>query len=472
MKSVLSLTPPPSVPEVRLFEGAPGAGKTAALIDAAAQLVADGADPARLLFLAATPEAAQALQERLAAVPALVAVPVSDYRAAAQAVLTAAAPDQAALSLPAPMHARDYPDLIAALKPSKVREERLHEMLRFFFRCFSEMADDDPSWLVTHEERITLELLRQELDARGVMLDVEASPRAVRLLRDQSAIADALAVDHVLADDFHLLDRATQLMSCHLAQTSLSLALDATSSEPSPFSFPYAKGPDEIVAAAGSCTRTRLAAPSTTKPGVRILESPEAELAVIIERVQSALADGAAPADLCVAAPNELWALNTARALADANIPVDFHRMPALFRGDFAREAPDELFEEALDRLAEKLGEGGCVPGVAVRTLDDLHGRHFQLLIASGMVNGLFPSKRALDGTLATAAEREKLLSRGASLLASALVKGDKVEVFAFQGTTPDTAQRLGLKVDRIRLVNGQRRCQTSPSVLLAALEA
>ena len=135
--------------EALLVTGGVGTGKTQRLVERAAALLAENAAAGNVLVLCATPQAARLFSERLTA-------RVGAKRAAGATVATARA---LALDVLADDGARRWsgrePRLLTAfeetflmedMKVSGLRPKRLREMLKFFYRSWTELADDDPDW--------------------------------------------------------------------------------------------------------------------------------------------------------------------------------------------------------------------------------------------------------------------------------------------------------------------------------------
>ena len=176
----LELAPTPTAV---LVEGGVGCGKTTALIARAATLLEDGAVPKDIMVLAATPDAARVLAARLteAAGERGSAIEVTCAREVALGLL--AREEGRAFSgragrLVTPV---ELGFIMEDMKTSGLKQRRLREMLKFFYRNWTELAggaDDDDRWLIPGEEADTHALLKDILRFTGGILEPEASAMA------------------------------------------------------------------------------------------------------------------------------------------------------------------------------------------------------------------------------------------------------------------------------------------------------
>ena len=161
----LELAPTPTAV---LIEGGVGCGKTAALITRVATLLEDGAAPEDMLVLTATPDAARVLAARLIEV-------VGERGGAVEVTCTR----DVALGMLASEEGRAFSGragrlvtpvelgfIMEDMKVSGLKQRRLREMLKFFYRNWTELAggaDDDDRWLIPGEEADTHALLKDVL---------------------------------------------------------------------------------------------------------------------------------------------------------------------------------------------------------------------------------------------------------------------------------------------------------------------
>lgn len=360
----LELAPTPTA---TLIEGGVGCGKTAALVARASELLEGGAAPEDILVLAATPDAARALDARLA----------EAVGERAGAIEVACARD-VALGLLASEEGRAFSGragrlvtpvelgfILEDMKVGGLKQRRLREMLKFFYRNETELAggaDDDDGWLIPGEEGDTHALLRAVLHFTGGILEPEASAMAVRfLLASPEALAGAQR-PHVLVDDYQMYSRASQHLANLIARDSITVAADPTAVAEVFESYPYGEGVGEFTQANEGCERivlaTSRACPAAARAASRLrtaldagaaalgdgaapvalaapsapdraaaasftaLEAadPAAEMDAVADAVQAALEAGADPSSVYVLAFHPAWERRVARALAARGI--------------------------------------------------------------------------------------------------------------------------------------------------------
>ena len=340
------MTYEPTALEAIRIVGSVGTGKTEHLVERVANLVsADG--PRSVAAFCATPLAARAFAARLrkrlgdATDNVLVTTP----RAFALEVLD---DDEARASTgrdPRLLTAAEEKFLLEDLKVSGIRPKRLREMLKFFYRSWTELADDDPDWLLPGEEAELHALLKESLEFMRAVIEPEAANLAVNHLRESEAARSAHRFAHVVVDDAHCLSRASQLLAELAASTSIAMAGDADACVRAFDSYPYAAGLDEFaerhpkarLVQLDACLRSKATAQAAANvladpafEGHALSASDEAEegaLTVLtsddpadeFERAAAYLANAAragVPASrMAVAVPNDVWARNMVAAL-------------------------------------------------------------------------------------------------------------------------------------------------------------
>lgn len=363
----LELAPTPTAV---LIEGGVGCGKTAALIARAAALLEDGAAPEDMLVLTATPDAARILAARLIEV-------VGERGGAVEVTCTR----DVALGLLASEEGRAFSGragrlvtpvelgfIMEDMKVSGLKQRRLREMLKFFYRNWTELAggaDDDDRWLIPGEEADTHALLKDILRFTGGILEPEASAMAVRFLLACPEVLASAQRAHVLVDDYQMHSRASQHLANLLARDSVIVAADPAAVVEVFDSYPYGEGIGEFTQANEGCERIVLneshacaaaaraasrlralldagaesdapspsqsassatsgttAAPTlpdraATAASFTALEAtdPAAEMASVADAVQTALEAGADPSSIYVLAFHPAWERRVARAL-------------------------------------------------------------------------------------------------------------------------------------------------------------
>lgn len=204
------------------------------LVQRVQAVLAGGADSKDVLVLCADPTSAARMQAELAAVRAEGAgeaagagwtegtgeVRVLTCRELACAVL--ADPDSAAatgMSFSSGrarlLSAYETDFLMEDVKTLGARPKRLREMLKFFYRGWTELADEDPEWLFTVEEIDTFEFLTCELQYLGAMMEPQVSNLATKALRMEGRVRERFVRKHVFVYGYQSLSRASQLL-CQL----------------------------------------------------------------------------------------------------------------------------------------------------------------------------------------------------------------------------------------------------------------
>ncbi len=361
----LELAPTPTA---ALIEGGVGCGKTAALIARVATFLEDGAAPEDMLVLAATPDAARVLGARLteAAGERGAAIEVTCAREVALGLL--ASEEGRAFSgragrLVTPL---ELGFIMEDMKTSGLKQRRLREMLKFFYRNWTELAggaEDDDRWLIPGEEADTHALLKDVLRFTGGILEPEAAAMAVRfLLARPDALADVQR-SYVLVDDYQMHSRASQHLANLLARDSITVATDPTAVIEVFDSYPYGEGIGEFTQANEDCERVVLneshacaaaaraanhlrtsldagAAPSDTETegaSFTALEAadPAAEIAAVADAVQVALEAGTNPSSIYILAFHPAWERRIARALEARDIAAALPIRGRVAAGDY-----------------------------------------------------------------------------------------------------------------------------------------
>lgn len=369
--------------------GGVGTGKTQELINRAVEALTQGAKAADVLVLCATPQAALAFKARLDA-----AAEAADVSAADVAVTT---PRALALDVMGDAEAvrwsgreprllTDYEKLflLEDMKVSGLRPKRLREMLKFFYRSWTELADDDENWLLAGEESNIHELVKANLALTRSILEPELGNLAVNYLRSHAGARDAHAFAHVFVDDYQRISKASQLLAGLVARESLTVAGDRVACVEVYDSYPYAAGLDEFMdahagaadveltecrtCAAGAQAAAKLLADPAVESvafqpadnaaagATEVLDfpEPENEFVGVAKRVADAVAEGVSPADVVVAVPNGIWARNITKALLAAKVPAHILTDRQPMRGDIrdnARCVPAHVLT-ALDLVA------------------------------------------------------------------------------------------------------------------------
>ena len=244
--------------------GKVASGKTEALVHRAVEYLSGQSNGKSVLVLAVSPDAAKVLKRHLAAA---LDIPVNtlDKRGARVSVPRAIAlevlsnPKAQAVCGRKPRLLLPFEEniLLEDVKASGLRPKRLREMLKFFYRSWTELADDEPSWLVSEEEAQVHGLLKECLAFTGGILPNELSNLTVKWLRTDETAREAASYDLVLVDDYQLLSRASQVLAGLLAREGLIVTGDVQATNEVFEEYPFANGLIEFAQADGVQT-TRL----------------------------------------------------------------------------------------------------------------------------------------------------------------------------------------------------------------------
>ena len=355
----------PSVPKAELFLGAAYTGKTQNLLLGIQSLLSEKADASEILVFCATPDAAQNFSTRLQGVcPGAKKIEVTTPRAffldlLATAEAFAATGRKARLLLPF-----EYDFFLEDLKTSGTKPGRLREMLKFLYRGFSELADDDEEWLLTNEERELVALIKNSLSFTGAVLEPELANLAVNYLRNNKKALGKAGKSYVFVDDFQLLSRASQFASCLLAKECLYLAADQDVALEAYESYPYLDGVDEFMqanpraavtylttsyscytAAKASCALRKENGIDVSKikyskvgkkTSFRLIEgdTPQDEMTQVVDAVEQALHSGLSANDIVIAAPHSVWTRNLMHQLKARGIPAEILPDAHFLKGD------------------------------------------------------------------------------------------------------------------------------------------
>lgn len=380
--------------------GSVSTGKTQTLINRAQTLLAQGASHNSLVIFCATEDAAHVFRARLAQTlgenlaPFEQNIPFEQPGRLRRLPLLAqqpglpliTTPQAFSLALLATEQAQDFtgrsPRLLANfevnflledLKTSGIRPRRLREMFDFFCRSWTELASDNPNWLVSGEERLVHRLIEEHLTFTGGILHAELSNLCVRYLRHAHDALKNATVLHVLIDDYQNLNRASQTLLTLIAGESLTLAGDPDACVQVADPHPFAKGIDEFIGANPQCERVQLTKsslpPAITDAAVRLAggtlpsapvsyteendsdHTPTAKVCIqnyssigdelegILRAVRSYANAGKSLSDLYIATPHMVWNNRIAAALKSWGYAVDSVPNIQLLRGDIRDNA-------------------------------------------------------------------------------------------------------------------------------------
>ena len=270
--------------------------------------------------------------------------------------------------------------LLEDMRATGVPARRLKGMLGFFRRSLTELADDDmASFIIDPREQAVLDALYRHLGAYDAILDCEVSNLAVHCLRAHPEMADACGVRHIVVDDYHCLNRASQVLFDLLKPATLWAFADETLERQGADPFPYPAGiaefgqrNPEVVAvelaapvsgAASAASQLassgylgalslglvesrgkvetaqayEVAAAECPVEGVsqRVYAGPDEEVAGVAAWVAGLVEEGVDPADILVLAPNRTWFGRVCRALHEKGVVLEEHDGRRVAGGSF-----------------------------------------------------------------------------------------------------------------------------------------
>lgn len=229
-------------------QGAARCGKTQALIDRCCTLLGRGVEPAKILLVASTGMAAQALKDRL--------VKCADEELASAAkgvdVLTPAELCGKVFENPAAqeftgrsnrvLNRAEYKFLQEDLRVLGASNRKVKSALSYYLNQMGKLVPRS-EWVLLGEEHTIIKYLEETLKAREAVLPQELAALTVAFLTAQEGKDARHAYDYVLCDDFQNLNYAEQSCVCICAGDQLVVAGNANQTvarediEPNPEGF-------------------------------------------------------------------------------------------------------------------------------------------------------------------------------------------------------------------------------------------
>ena len=121
-------------------------------------------------------------------------------------------------------------------------------------------------------------------------------------------------------------------------------------------------------------------------------------------------------------------------------------------------------------RLNENVAHAGGT-GVFVGVAEAFAGLSFHTVVFSGLVNGLVPKRSYFDPTMVERDKRPAILSAELAKAYCCVGKAtDRLVISYFEEAELGLSERLKLKVSRVRLRNGKRMCEVSPSEVVRGI--
>ena len=335
-------------------------GKTQACVCRCVQLLKEGNAPQEILVVVSSGLAAQAFRGRLAQAAgselAQAAAQVRVERAIDVCSQVMSAPEVVALTGRGAhvLNDAEYTFFLEDLKTLGQKNQRLHNMLLFFFAQWSRLENED-EWLLRGEETDLLTYARRVLTSLGGTLRHELPYLCAHFLKSEQGRPFAQCFSYVVCDDFQNLSYAEQTCMALMARIQLIVAgcvQDATkvnTDYPSPEGFErferVRKGVEvfDLTArfgvqgalaferalaqvggndaqeagetGAGSAEPDVTNAPTQDKAFFVKWDTPALELSGLAKTVRAWIDAGRNPADVVVVAPTKHWAKLAAQAL-------------------------------------------------------------------------------------------------------------------------------------------------------------
>jgi DNA helicase-2/ATP-dependent DNA helicase PcrA len=237
-----------SVPEATALVGRLGSGKTSSLVRMVEQTIAAGADPSEVLVLCARTSAVDPLRERLSehVGPVANTIRIVSARDKEMEILSSHQAQQVLGRSARILNSIEEHVFMQDMKTTSVSEKRLREMVKFFWKSLTELADRDEKWLVSEEERQVFGTMRAYLTFMEEIHPAEISNLAVTYLESSEAALMAELEPHVFVDDYQSLNRASQIFANMIASDSIAICFDTTEDASGEEPYPYAAGLDDF----------------------------------------------------------------------------------------------------------------------------------------------------------------------------------------------------------------------------------
>lgn len=226
--------------------------------------------------------------------------------------------------------------VVEDLKTLGARPKRLRELLKFLYRGWTELLDEDPEWLFTVEEIDTFEFLAEELAYLGAVMEPQISNLATKVLRLDPDLRAGVERRRLFVLDYQNLSRASQLLCQLVAGECLVAVADGQACAEVHESYPYLPGVADFVRFNPSACVEVLPDGDLAEPerSERVWPTPGDELEGVADAIAAVIKDGADPSSIGVMAQHLWWSQNMGRALKERGVPVNVWYGPMRLRGD------------------------------------------------------------------------------------------------------------------------------------------
>lgn len=370
----------------RAYCGVTGTGKTQKLVEECKALIDAGEKPSDILVFAAGRSAAATLEARLEAA-GIAGVCVTTPVAWALEVLTSDAAREFTGREAHVLNAYERDFFFEDMRVNGAKQHRLREMLKFFYRSWSEMREDEDEWLITVEEKEINRIAKADLHMLRAYHPCEVVAACVRYLMSDAAVLEGLRVKHVLADDWRAMSRASQRLSELLAGKSLAVTWDTVASLMGEEPYGYAEGLVELKVECSTLERVDLdefmgsacaheavanlfkqdcisvgvpsgACAEAGAPQVRMVSMLDKEPANVVDAVRKALDAGVKPDDIFVTAGRASWVGRMRGALERSGIPASWVEDVAYLHGDI--RDPEKCADMAMANAVRLVADPEC----------------------------------------------------------------------------------------------------------------
>lgn len=221
------------------------------------------------------------------------------------------------------------------VKTLGTRPKRLRELLKFLYRGWTELSDEDPDWLFMAEEIETLEFLTEELCYLGAVMEPQISNLATKALRMDRDLLERSRIGRMFVLDYQNLSRASQLLCQLVADRCLVVAADGENCAEVHESYPYLKGVEDFLRLNPAASVAKLDG-DAGDPARRSLAwpTPTDEIAGVADEIAASVEGGQNPSDIGVMTLHPWWARRMAHALEQRGVPVNAWYSPLRLRGD------------------------------------------------------------------------------------------------------------------------------------------
>lgn len=343
----------PPTSHAERITGLGGTGKTAELIARVQLLLNKGVKASDITVFCASPDACITFKQRLESVLSAPAdgLHITTPRELALDILT----KEEAVAFTG-RKARLLADfevnfLLEDMKTTGIRPRRLREILKFIYRGWTELSDEEEGWLITSEEELVHDLVKKNLALVESIIEPELANLTIKFLEQHPEILKELGIPHVFVDDYQYLSKASQVLMNQLATESITVAGHAKECVEVFESYPCVEGLDEFLSVNPHATDTQLTTCHLSKTTCQVAnqiladesveceetaaalenanegnyielssEAYQTELESVADLVKDRIEDGMKPSDIFVIAPHRAWTGKIRTTLQDKGI--------------------------------------------------------------------------------------------------------------------------------------------------------